>query len=144
MFIRNDEYEEEKLFETSSDLSLEPVLNIKLCTKSSHGNRVDVAKLPTKCSRRFSVRACNVLNSLRINNQLCDGIIKVDDGTEFLIHRAILSASSRYFYALFTNGLNDTLNKTIEIKEVESEVMKRVIGNYFGVVMPSLCGNSYF
>lgn len=38
-----------------------------------------------------------VWEELRLNGQLCDGVIRCDDGVEFNIHRAILSAVSPYF-----------------------------------------------
>lgn len=39
----------------------------------------------------------SVWTEFRINNQLCDGVVKCEDGKEFKIHRAILSAVSPYF-----------------------------------------------
>ncbi|XP_022920023.1 kelch-like protein 10 isoform X2 [Onthophagus taurus] len=48
----------------------------------------------------------SVWTEFRVNNQLCDGTITCEDGTEFKVHRAILSAVSPYFKALFTNSIN--------------------------------------
>ena len=121
----------EKQEETTLNQQIEPSnCFIKLCRNLSKpdNNYVNSTECQLECSRRFSVQACNVLNELRNNNQLCDATIKCDDGTEFIVHRAILSASSRYFCALFTNGMNDTFNKTTLIKEVDSEIMKHLIG----------------
>jgi len=126
MFMMNEigEDVDEKLFQSNSNMSLESDLSVKLRRKSSHLNST---KYPIECSKRFSVQSCSILNKLRSNNQLCDGIIRCDDGQEFLIHRAVMSASSRYFLALFTSDFNDTLNKVVPIKEVDSEVMRHMI-----------------
>lgn len=43
------------------------------------------------------------LNDMRVNNQLCDAAIHMDDGTVFNVHRAILGACSEYF-GLKLNG----------------------------------------
>jgi len=48
-----------------------------------------------------------VLSDLRKNGQLCDAVIRVEDG-HFTVHRAIMSACSPYFRALFTNGMHET------------------------------------
>ena len=53
--------------------------------------------------KKMSAHACNVLNDLRRLGQLCDAVIKVEE-SQFPVHRAIMSASSPYFRALFTNG----------------------------------------
>jgi len=55
----------------------------------------------------YVFKACNVLNDLRKNGQLCDAVIRVEDG-HFTVHRAIMSACSPYFRALFTNGMHET------------------------------------
>lgn len=39
----------------------------------------------------------SVWTEFRDNGQLCDGIVRTEDGVEFMIHRAILSAVSPYF-----------------------------------------------
>ncbi|KAF7284871.1 hypothetical protein GWI33_021447 [Rhynchophorus ferrugineus] len=47
-----------------------------------------------------------IWEELRNENQLCDGIVRCQDGVVFNIHRIILSAVSPYFRALFTNSIN--------------------------------------
>jgi hypothetical protein len=58
--------------------------------------------------RRLSMHAYDTLNDLRYNGLLCDSTIKVSDGVEFPIHRAILSGknlalkfNTRFFFKLF-------------------------------------------
>ncbi|CAH1119729.1 unnamed protein product [Phaedon cochleariae] len=53
---------------------------------------------------------------LRKKSQLCDGVVKCDDGSEFKIHRAILAAVSPYFRALFTNSINRDPTEATEAK----------------------------
>lgn len=43
----------------------------------------------------------NADSELRQNDIFFDAVIRVDDGTEFTVHRAILSAYSEFFRALF-------------------------------------------
>lgn len=51
-------------------------------------------------------------SELRQKDIFCDAVIRVDDGTEFSVHRVILSACSDYFLALFRNS-NDKVHKPI-------------------------------
>lgn len=53
----------------------------------------------------------SIWTEFRVNNQLCDGVVKCEDGKEFRIHRAILSAVSPYFkvnYSGTVRALCDT------------------------------------
>ncbi|XP_041366387.1 kelch-like protein 10 [Gigantopelta aegis] len=75
---------------------------------------------------KFSVQACNVLAELRKSGELCDAVIKVD-GQAFPIHRAILSACSPYFRALFTNQMSDTNRREVTITGVSADIMKVLI-----------------
>ena len=59
------------------------------------------------------LQACNVLDELRKAGELCDAVIRVEDRT-FRVHRAILSACSPYFRALFTNGMHETDQKEVK------------------------------
>lgn len=47
--------------------------------------------------QRMSSEAMIKLYEMRVNNQLCDGEICLDDKKTFQIHRAILCACSAYF-----------------------------------------------
>ena len=40
----------------------------------------------SETERRVSVEACNVLNELRKTGQLCDAVIRVEDG-QYAVHR---------------------------------------------------------
>lgn len=69
-----------------------------------------------------------------MKSQLCDGIVKCDDGTQFRIHRCILAAVSPYFKALFTNSINrDQEEATIANLNIPGETfqvsVKRFEGN---------------
>lgn len=67
--------------------------NIKFATKSA----MNCCILDTDHSiyKRLSLQTCDMLNELRRCNQLCDSVIRVDDGTEFSVHKAILSGLCR-------------------------------------------------
>ncbi len=76
--------------------------------------------------KKISLQACNVLNDLRQSGQLCDAVIKVEDG-QFPVHRPIISACSPYFRALFTNGMTETAQREIFIPGTTAEVMSQII-----------------
>jgi hypothetical protein len=78
---------------------------------------------------RLSRASYELLDYFRHNLLLCDAIIQVDDGSRFPIHRVILSASSSYFRALFTNGLNETSCKLINIQGIDSDIMRILLGS---------------
>jgi kelch-like protein 10 len=56
-------------------------------------------------SKSGSIQFPKVWNELRLQRQLCDGILHSNDGKILHIHRIILCTVSPYFKALFTNRL---------------------------------------
>ncbi|XP_067207770.1 kelch-like protein 10 isoform X2 [Linepithema humile] len=69
-----------------------------------------------------------VWSELRANQQLCDGVIRCPDQV-FPVHRAILSAVSPYFKALFTNSLKGGKTETTEV------VISSVPGEIFSLIL---------
>ncbi|KAJ8865784.1 hypothetical protein PR048_033306 [Dryococelus australis] len=49
------------------------------------------------CKKGLSEEALEILHDLRTGNELCDAIVKLEDGESFSVHRAILSACSSFF-----------------------------------------------
>ena len=83
-------------------------------------------KVSNDMERKISMQACNILNELRNTGQLCDAVVKVEDG-HFTVHRAIMSACSPYFRALFTNGMHQTDQKEVFIPGITSDMMGLII-----------------
>lgn len=77
--------------------------------------------------RTISFQSMHALNELRQQNLLCDAIIRLEDGSAFSIHRALMSACSPYFRALFTTSLHENERTDILIRDVSSEAMRLVI-----------------
>ncbi|KAH0946331.1 hypothetical protein HN011_002719 [Eciton burchellii] len=70
-----------------------------------------------------------VWSELRANQQLCDGVIRCPRDQVFPVHRAILSAVSPYFKALFTNSLKGGKTETTEV------VISSVPGEIFSLIL---------
>ena len=105
---------------TSFFTQFENKLSLKMAAAS--GTEMDIGDT----EKKISVQACDVLNDLRKNGQLCDAVLKCDDG-QFPVHRAIMSACSPYFRALFTNGLTETDQREVLLKGVSSDMMAFII-----------------
>lgn len=69
-----------------------------------------------------------IWNELRLNGQLCDGAIVCRDLKSIGIHRAILSAVSPYFKAIFINSLKKGEPEETEIfVDVQSVYMNQIL-----------------
>ncbi|KAF4076745.1 hypothetical protein AMELA_G00218700 [Ameiurus melas] len=72
-----------------------------------------------------SMTLCGVLNGMRLMEELCDVILRVDK-VEFKVHKIILSAHSPYFRLLFTKGSSS--DQTVyTITDVSPDIMELVI-----------------
>lgn len=70
----------------------------------------------------------SIWNELRLNGQLCDGTIVCRDMNSIRVHRAILSAVSPYFKAIFVNSLKKGEKEETEIfVEVPSYYMNLIL-----------------
>ena len=68
----------------------------------------------------------DTLNDLRRTEQLCDALLIAKD-VKFPVHRAVMAACSPYFRALFTNGMQETEKKEIEIADISPEDLKSIV-----------------
>jgi len=80
----------------------------------------------THLETKYSINSLSILNDLRKSGQLTDAVV-VADRHSFPIHRAILSACSTYFRALFTNESFCTERKRVIIPGVTAEAMNAII-----------------
>lgn len=86
------------------------------------------------CIQCENIEFPSVWNELRNQDQLCDGVIRLQSGVCIKVHRAILSASSLYFKASFTYNSNNSINsekkEETEINVDTTETLMRLILDY--------------
>jgi hypothetical protein len=57
---------------------------------------------------------------------MCDVVVVVEK-EEIFSHRLVLAANSLYFYSMFTNGLSETNQTRITLKEVDPEAVRQLV-----------------
>ena len=75
---------------------------------------------------RFSFQILDGLNNLRLEGTFCD-VTLIVDGQEFQVHKAVLSAASSYFKAMFTCNLAESSLAKVPLNGVESSIMKQLL-----------------
>uniref|UniRef100_A0A1B8XSB3 BTB domain-containing protein n=1 Tax=Xenopus tropicalis TaxID=8364 RepID=A0A1B8XSB3_XENTR len=91
----------------------------------SNGNRQFQYSLADHTNQAFQI-----MNELRLGQQLCDVKLKVkynDVQDEFVAHKIVLASSSPVFRAMFTNGLRECGMETVTIEGVHPKVMQRLL-----------------
>lgn len=66
---------------------------------------------------QHSYEMFETLNKMRENQSLTDVVLRVK-GKEFHAHRVILAASSRYFDAMFSSGMKESLQTEVQLTEL--------------------------
>lgn len=83
---------------------------------------------------RYSKSVLQKVHLLRSHKKLCDVTLSAE-GREINAHRAILSASSAYFLAMFTHELLESGQDVVEIKGMSGDVLSNLIDfAYTGVL----------
>jgi len=67
------------------------------------------------------------LNEMQKANQLCDVTLETQDGGQIRAHRAVLSACSPFFHAMFTSNLSESRNDLVKIWEIDADVLHAII-----------------
>jgi hypothetical protein len=70
----------------------------------------------------------SVFQRFKNDSKFCDFELKVEDKV-FSVHRVILSASSLYFEAMFSNDLVEKKTNFVEIKDISAKTFELLI-NY--------------
>ncbi|KAM6929520.1 kelch-like protein 10 [Lycodopsis pacificus] len=81
----------------------------------------------------------SVYNELRLEQQLCDAVIRVDN-VEFPVHKIILCNCSPYFIALFTRWSTPD-SRVFDIPNVSPDIMKLIIEFAYTEFVPLTRGN---
>ncbi|XP_024884161.1 kelch-like protein 10 isoform X3 [Temnothorax curvispinosus] len=105
-------------------MDAEPTTSNKKNEKYNTNNQRLIAENGGRC---MSTQAMQSLYDFRQNNLLCDAILRLEDGGVFPIHRAILSACSTYFRALFTTTLHSREKTDVLLPGVTSPMMNLLL-----------------
>ncbi|XP_061590857.1 kelch-like protein 10 [Cololabis saira] len=81
----------------------------------------------------------SVFNKLRLEQQLCDAVIRVDN-VEFLVHKVFLCSCSSYFRTLFTHWSSPDC-QIFDIPDVSPEMMELFIEFAYTGVVPVTIDN---
>ena len=71
-------------------------------------------------------KAFQTMNSLRLQNILCDVVIKTGL-VEFPAHKVVLASCSAYFYAMFTGELSESKQMNITMKDVDPSALEMLL-----------------
>ncbi|XP_064194468.1 actin-binding protein IPP isoform X2 [Anguilla rostrata] len=95
-------------------------------TAPTPGDAASAALSPEKAhytSDRYAGLILAQMNKMRLRADFCDVQLRVG-GRVFRVHRLVLAASSPYFSALFSGGMNEVNKEEVEIMGVEAEVFQ--------------------
>ena len=71
-------------------------------------------------------KAFQTMNSLRLQNILCDVVIKTGS-VEFPAHKVVLASCSAYFYAMFTGELSESKQMNVTMKDVDPVALEMLL-----------------
>lgn len=91
-----------------------------MCSKSDNqGSRI--------IDNKFKENILRALNAMRQENSLCDVVLRVNGTINFSAHRCVLSASSSYFQALFSDDFLEKRSGVVELEEIGATAMEKVL-----------------
>ena len=88
-------------------------------TSDSHGHRT--------VDNKFKASILRALNAMRQENSFCNVILRVKGTINFSAHRCVLSASSSYFKALFSDDFLEKQSGLVELKEISASTTEKIL-----------------
>ena len=76
---------------------------------------------------KFKENILRALNAMRQENSLCNVVLRVNRTINFSAHRCVLSASSSYFQALFSDDFLEKQSGVVELEEIGATAMEKVL-----------------
>ena len=67
------------------------------------------------------------LSEMQRTNELCDVTLETEDGERISAHRAVLSACSPFFHAMFTSNLSESKNDLVKIWEIDMDILRAIV-----------------
>ena len=82
--------------------------------------------LPLYQNSEHCVKAFRSMNNLRLQNLLCDVVIRTG-GVEFPAHKVVLASCSAYFFAMFTGELSESKQTNVTMKDVDPLALEMLL-----------------
>ncbi|KAF7703486.1 kelch-like protein 26 [Silurus meridionalis] len=101
----------------------------ELCATRSHSSMANNKNSTIRCTFSAPSHSSSLLrglSALRDNGQLLDVELAVNDEC-FQVHKAVLASCSDYFRAMFTGGMKESNQATIELKGLSARGLKHII-----------------
>lgn len=76
---------------------------------------------------KFKENILRSLNAMRQEKSLCNVVLRVNGTINFSAHRCVLSASSSYFHALFSDDFLEKQSGVVELEEIGATAMEKVL-----------------
>lgn len=84
--------------------------------------------------------AMETMHELRQEGVLCDVTLCVE-GKKFPAHKIVLAGSSPYLKAMFTNGMLETEQDVVEIRDIEAVTMQNLLDFMYTSTIEITVGN---
>lgn len=88
--------------------------------------QLDDDSVKFEAGSKHGIKALMVMDDLRKREQLCDVTLCVG-GKQIRAHRVVLASFSSYFLAMFTNGMKESLEENVPLKDVDFKTVELLI-----------------
>ena len=98
----------------------------RVSSQDASSPQLDEESFKFEAGSKHGIKALMVMDDLRKRHQLCDVTICVGNN-KIYAHRLVLASFSSYFLAMFTNGMMESLEETITLKDLDGNIVGLLI-----------------